>query len=187
MNHPTGATTAELTLATGLSRSTTGKALTTLEASGLTTRERGRRTGTCRTPDRWYPAPRPSADRPTPKPASEEPDAPAEHTSSEAPRPIDNPEHVTPEPALATTHTEAGGRRRLAPGGLRQLVVDHLTAHPHDAFTATGISRAIEKSSGAIANSLVTLTKQLVTEQVTDKPRTYRLARPITRPSSTDT
>ncbi|GGO99368.1 hypothetical protein [Wenjunlia tyrosinilytica] len=78
-----------------------------------------------------------------------------------------------------TSQTEAiippGERKRLAPGGLRHLVIEHLQAHPGEAFTATRISRVIEKSSGAIANALVTLTRQGTTEQVTDKPRTYRL------------
>ncbi|MGW7074659.1 hypothetical protein [Streptomyces sp. NPDC054866] len=69
-----------------------------------------------------------------------------------------------------------GHRARLAPGGLRQMVIDHLQAHPAEAFTATRISRVIEKSSGAIANALVTLTRQGISEQVTERPRTYRLA-----------
>lgn len=58
------------------------------------------------------------------------------------------------------------------------MVIDHLQAHPGEAFTATKISRVIEKSSGAIANALVTLTGQGITEQVSDRPRTYRWAAP---------
>ncbi|MBQ0987770.1 hypothetical protein KBZ10_25275 [Streptomyces sp. F63] len=78
-------------------------------------------------------------------------------------------------PGMATPYS-ANGKKRLAPGGLRQMVIDHLTAHPGEAFTATKISRQIEKSSGAIANALVTLAEQGVAEQVSEKPRTYRLA-----------
>ncbi|KNE83825.1 MULTISPECIES: hypothetical protein [Streptomyces] len=78
-------------------------------------------------------------------------------------------------PGMATPYA-ASGKKRLAPGGLRQMVIDHLTAHPGEAFTATKISRQIEKSSGAIANALVTLAAQGVAEQVSEKPRTYRLA-----------
>ncbi|MFF4145661.1 hypothetical protein ACFY0A_30840 [Streptomyces sp. NPDC001698] len=70
------------------------------------------------------------------------------------------------------------GNKRLAPGGLRQLVIDHLNAHPSEAFTATRISRLIDRSSGAIANALATLAKQGLAEQVTDRPRTYRAAAP---------
>ncbi|MFD7706984.1 hypothetical protein [Streptomyces sp. NPDC059786] len=73
-----------------------------------------------------------------------------------------------------------GEKKRLAPGALRELVVSHLQAHPGEAFTATRISRAIEKSSGAIANALDKLVKQGIAEQVSDRPRTCRLAVPET-------
>ncbi|MER8160240.1 hypothetical protein [Streptomyces sp. NPDC094472] len=113
----------------------------------------------------------------------------------------------TPTPALAPAASSEGtvqpgtpeGDRpttlpsqekiRLAPGALRQMVIDHLTAHPDEAFTATRISRIIEKSSGAIANALATLAKQGIAEQVTEHPRTYRhTARPArpARPASDD-
>ncbi|GGW97786.1 helix-turn-helix domain-containing protein [Streptomyces noursei] len=69
---------------------------------------------------------------------------------------------------------------RLAPGALRQMVIDHLHAHPDEAFTATRISRVIEKSSGAIANALVKLVGLGIAEQVTDQPRTFRLAHAAT-------
>ncbi|MGP3949638.1 helix-turn-helix domain-containing protein [Streptomyces sp. 7N604] len=71
-----------------------------------------------------------------------------------------------------------GEKKRLAPGALRQMVIAHLQAHPSEALTATKISRVIEKSSGAIANALVTLARQGVAEQVSEHPRTYRLAAP---------
>ncbi|QRX95771.1 helix-turn-helix domain-containing protein [Streptomyces noursei] len=69
---------------------------------------------------------------------------------------------------------------RLVPGALRQMVIDHLQAYPDEAFTATRISRVIEKSSGAIANALTKLVGLGIAEQVTDQPRTFRLARPTT-------
>lgn len=56
------------------------------------------------------------------------------------------------------------------------MVIDHLQGHPDEAFTATKISRKLEKSSGAIANALVALTQQGLAEQVTEKPRAYRWA-----------
>ncbi|MFE4832709.1 helix-turn-helix domain-containing protein [Streptomyces sp. NPDC056672] len=74
--------------------------------------------------------------------------------------------------------TLAGGKKRLAPGALRQMVTDYLKAHPGEAFTATKISRVIEKSSGAIANALVTLVEQGIAEQAGVRPRTYRLTAP---------
>ncbi|MFD8723896.1 hypothetical protein ACFV2H_39580 [Streptomyces sp. NPDC059629] len=50
--------------------------------------------------------------------------------------------------------------------------------HPDEAFTATKISRVIEKSSGAIANALATLARQGIAEQASERPRTYRLTTP---------
>ncbi|WP_148592511.1 helix-turn-helix domain-containing protein [Streptomyces sp. WAC01526] len=80
------------------------------------------------------------------------------------------------QPVLAQPITLPDQKKRLAPGALRQMVVDHLHAHPDEAFTATKISRVIEKSSGAIANSLATLVRLGVADQVSDTPRTFRLA-----------
>ncbi|GAA1200405.1 hypothetical protein [Streptomyces rhizosphaericus] len=109
--------------------------------------------------------------------------------NDDAPAPAPASEHPTSEAASEDTKTEetqptvnqSGHRTRLAPGALRQMVIGHLTAHPDEAFTATRISRIIEKSSGAIANALVTLTKQGITEQVTERPRTYRITTAATR------
>ncbi|MFE2446337.1 hypothetical protein ACFXDF_30555 [Streptomyces sp. NPDC059426] len=107
-------------------------------------------------------------DAPAPTPASEPPtsEAASEDTKTEETQPTAN---------------QSGHRTRLAPGALRQMVIGHLTAHPDEAFTATRISRIIEKSSGAIANALVTLTKQGIAEQVTERPRTYRITTAATR------
>ncbi|MFE0178043.1 hypothetical protein ACFWZ2_37615 [Streptomyces sp. NPDC059002] len=239
------ATTAELALAAGLGRSTTGKALTTLEQHGLAVRTPGGHDGPRRTPDRWRAAPtaensgdsttdqEPSLTETEPShPKERDTDAPktgstnanpgaapggtsASHGNSPDPvtAPVadasqdadhskaggnseneppttggsDNPTgRVLPasqgDGEQQSTPTEAiilpGGRQRLAPGALRQMVIAHLQAHPGEAFTATKISRVIEKSSGAIANALATLTRQGIAEQVTDQPRTYRLAEP---------
>ncbi|MFD7504949.1 hypothetical protein [Streptomyces sp. NPDC059850] len=116
-----------------------------------------------------------------PSQGAESDDAPtpaAEPPTSEAVSEVTKTEETQP------TVNQSGYRTRLAPGALRQMVVDHLTAHPDETFTATRISRIIEKSSGAIANALVTLTKQGITEQATERPRTYRLT---TTPSSDQT
>ncbi|WP_078992787.1 helix-turn-helix domain-containing protein [Streptomyces sp. MMG1121] len=86
-----------------------------------------------------------------------------------------------PLPAQCTESAESAspvaspdGAERLARGGLRRLVIDHLNAHPGEAFTATKISRMIGRSSGAIANALVALTNQGLAERITDRPRAYR-------------
>lgn len=100
----------------------------------------------------------------------------SEHSGDEfAPAPQAEPK---PPAAPAVPIALPGGKQRLAPGALRQLVLDHLTTHPGEAFTATHISRVIEKSSGAIANCLDKLVSQGIAEQVTDRPRTYRLTPP---------
>ncbi|MGW9079767.1 helix-turn-helix domain-containing protein [Streptomyces kronopolitis] len=80
------------------------------------------------------------------------------------------------EPPTAPAQPAPSARGRLAPGALRQMVIDHLHAHPEEAFTATRISRIIEKSSGAIANALDKLVSQGIAEQVNDRPRTFQLA-----------
>ncbi|MCX5206912.1 hypothetical protein OG897_36615 [Streptomyces sp. NBC_00237] len=99
----------------------------------------------------------------------------AESTSPTAAQGSTRPAPADPTPALvAAPEAASTDGKRLAPGGLRQMVIDHLTAHPAEAFTATKISRAIDRSSGAIANALVSLVKQGLAEQVTDRPRTYR-------------
>ncbi|MEV8320429.1 helix-turn-helix domain-containing protein [Streptomyces sp. NPDC059900] len=214
-----GTTGAELALATGLGRSTAGKALVTLEEHGLAIRTPGGHEGARRTPDRWNPAPVGACrEQQTPTDEGSEPDGDGADTEATASapeavtttHPSDTPQDITPDslteaeaadnaedpnggkdaevanatatareaehPVVPMAAASIGQRARLAPGGLRQMVIDHLQAHPAEAFTATKISRVIEKSSGAIANALVTLTRQGISEQVTERPRTYRLA-----------
>lgn len=245
-------TATELALAAGLGRSTTGKALVTLEEHGLAVRTPGGHDGPRRTPDRWRAAPtsETSSDGPgDPEPASSlpetavtnapdthqpdpdhnntdpagtaatgtAPDAPAspddgsanaavpateepqdaEHSNADdgnedAPHDTGGSNGVADENAPAphadeerqATSAEAvipvAEKKRLAPGALRQMVVGHLQAHPGEAFTATKISRVIEKSSGAIANALEKLVKEGIAEQVSNRPRTFRLAVPET-------
>ncbi|NEW71075.1 MarR family transcriptional regulator [Streptomyces rhizosphaericus] len=121
--------------------------------------------------------------------SASDPSQGVEDDDAPAPAPTPAFEPPTSEAASEDTKTEetqptvnqSGHRIRLAPGALRQMVIGHLTAHPDEAFTATRISRIIEKSSGAIANALVTLTKQGIAEQVTEHPRTYRITTAATR------
>ncbi|TXC95231.1 TrmB family transcriptional regulator [Streptomyces sp. ISID311] len=94
----------------------------------------------------------------------------SEEDSSSGPTPQENS-----EPPTAPAPSVPSAQGRLAPGALRQMVINHLQAHPDEAFTATRISRIIEKSSGAIANALDKLVIQEIAEQVNDRPRTFRL------------
>ncbi|MGH4029310.1 helix-turn-helix domain-containing protein [Actinomycetota bacterium Odt1-20B] len=173
-----GVTAAELALAAGLGRSTTGKALAALEQHGLAIREPGGHRGAIRTPDHWHPAP--TSPSPTPRPSP----SPTDKTGGTEAQPSTNtaPDTPTDEADQATTPPPPTvialpvRKHRLAPGTLRKMVSDYLRAHPGEALTATKISRVIEKSSGAIANALVVLVKQGIAEQVTARPRTFRLA-----------
>ncbi|RFU88293.1 hypothetical protein DY218_02510 [Streptomyces triticagri] len=183
------ASAAELALAAGIGRSTAGKALALLENQGLATRTPGERTGTNHTPDRWHCTP-PADDTSHTEPNPTEADvalAPEAVPPGDAPTAgptttTTNESNTEGHPAPPTPSTETTidptptSKTRLAPGALRQQVLDYLTAHPGDSFTATAISRSIERSSGAIANSLVTLTKHGAVEQTGEHPRTYQLA-----------
>ncbi|MFC7303219.1 helix-turn-helix domain-containing protein [Streptomyces monticola] len=197
------ATAAELALAAGLGRSTATNALATLEKQGLVVREPGGHEGARRVPDRWRAAgDSPSAtgegDAPTgndsesaqtgqrpktPAPALTVADPDGTGTTSENPPTTPSAQEdcleVPGDREQSQTESAAapfGEKKRLAPGALRQLVIEHLEAHPTETFTATAISRAVSKSSGAIANCLITLAKTGVAEKVSDRPRTYRLA-----------
>lgn len=195
-----GATSAALADAAGIGRSTAGKALTTLEQNGLARRKLGGHDGKLRIADRWFPHQPAQADTAQPEPSQEAVAAEQEPPSAQVPNdqpaaqeavveaagtteaPQDDPTdkaEVAPaskeSAAPKLTMVTANGKHRLVPGGLRQLVLNHLQAHPDEHFTATGLSRIIEKSSGAIANALVTLTKQGQAKQVNDRPRRYQL------------
>ncbi|MEU6158805.1 hypothetical protein [Streptomyces sp. NPDC047130] len=124
------------------------------------------------------PAPEAPAEALAPAPAAvPEPAAEAAAPAAEAPSPLTAaPELPAQRTVPPLTVIPGGDSQRLAPGALRQMVLDHLTAHPDEAFTSTRISRAIGRSSGAIANALVTLTRHGHAEQVTFRPMTYRLA-----------
>ncbi|GAA2110094.1 MarR family transcriptional regulator [Streptomyces synnematoformans] len=194
----TECTAAELARTTGLGRSTATKALAHLEQCGLAVRTRGQLEGGRRTPDRWEPAPERAAGpdtaehtEPNPTPTNAEsntneneadgsPDT--AHPADDTAAAVDDGHNATPsspkpsaDPAPDTRPTTPPRTGRLAPGALRKQVLSHLQAHPTEAFTATQISRAIERSSGAIANALATLTTKGLAEQVTDTPRRYRL------------
>ena len=68
---------------------------------------------------------------------------------------------------------------RLGQGQLHQRALDHLLAHPDEEWTATGIAKAIGRSSGAIANALVTMVKRGQAEQTSGSPKHYRAVAPL--------
>ncbi|MFJ1837926.1 helix-turn-helix domain-containing protein [Streptomyces sp. NPDC088175] len=176
-----GSKAAEIALAAGIGGSTAGKALTALESHGLAYREHGEKVGGRRTADRWYYRPieadpqgaatdeagaetAPEAAAPAPQAASEAPAAPEADTAA--------PEADTAAPEADEPSTST----RLARGGLRQMVYEHLDAHPGDEVTAPRLAKALGRSAGAVANALVKLTEQGQADLVGESPRRYRLA-----------
>jgi hypothetical protein len=72
----------------------------------------------------------------------------------------------------------ASGRHAPAtrPGGLRELVEEHLRKFPDASFTPHQVGKVLTRSSGAVANALDKLVSLGVAELAGDKPRSYRLA-----------
>jgi hypothetical protein len=68
---------------------------------------------------------------------------------------------------------------RLGQGQLHQLALDHLRAHPEQEWTATGIAKVIGRSSGAIANALVTMVKRGQARQTAEAPKRFQATDPI--------
>jgi len=67
-------------------------------------------------------------------------------------------------------------KARLRPGGLDGLVLDYMRKHEKDGpLTASAIGKAIERSSGAVANCLLRLAKAKKVRQAKRKPRSYVL------------
>lgn len=65
---------------------------------------------------------------------------------------------------------------RLGPGGLDKLVLGYMRGHKDEApHTASAIAKAIERSSGAVANCLGRQEKQKKVRLVNPKPREYAL------------
>lgn len=181
-----GAKAAEIALAAGIGGSTAGKALTALESRNLAYREHGEKVGGRRTADRWYHRPAEAEAEPQ-APASDEAEeapqsaapapqaAPAEAPAAEADTAAPEAD-APPAPAEAPTADKAPSGTRLARGGLRQMVYEHLEAHPDDAVTAPRLAKALGRSAGAVANALVKLTEQGQADLVGESPRRYRLA-----------
>jgi hypothetical protein len=96
----------------------------------------------------------------------------ATESGASAPEDGATPSSAAPQPVPAATATTA--HPRLAKGGLRALVVDHLTARPHEEMTASAIGKSLGRSSGAVANALDTLVKSGQAELTCEKPRKFR-------------
>lgn len=149
------ATAAEVAAAANVGRSTASKVLARLASSGEARRTEGGRDGARRLPDRFALA---SAEPKATKNSTPKRRASAKGEPSESAKP------KAPDD-------------RLMPGQLDGLVLAYLKKNadsgPHGPTT---VARALERSSGAVGNCLVRLTKAKQVSQDSDKPRRYSLA-----------
>ncbi|WP_158230722.1 helix-turn-helix domain-containing protein [Frankia sp. CcI49] len=161
-------TVAELVEKTGLARTTVSRSLTVLEAGGRAVRVPGRRHGAGRDPDQWSPTGKPgSADTaPPPVPSSPGADVPSPGSRSE----IDGAPVWRAQGRVTSTGS------RLAPGGLRELVVACLGRDRTRAWSAGEIARVVGRSAGAVTNVFDLLIATGVAEQAgTGRPRRVHL------------
>ncbi len=126
------------------------------------------------------------ATAPDPEMASPGPDAPADpepdttaETALAAPTDDEStdPAPDTPDPADATPAAGAESTaERLPAGALRGQVEDYMRDNPGKEFTPHQIGKALERSSGAVHNALVTLTKAETARQTSTAPKKFTLA-----------
>ena len=160
-------TSTDLAETLGIGQSTAAKRLAALEAAGSVRRTPGGREAGRRAPDRWS--------------AVATPEVAATDVTGGAlgGEPGDEPGggellpaagEETPEPPAA-----AG---RLGRGELGSLVRDYLAARPGESFGPAALGKALDRSQGAISNSLATMAARGEVVLVGDKPRRYRIAEP---------
>ena len=149
------ATVAQIAVSAGIGRSTAGKLLAQLESDGEVRRTTGGRDGARRLPDRFALA--------SAEPKATKNSTPKRRASAKG-EPSENPKTKAPDD-------------RLKPGQLDGLVLAYLKKNadsgPHGPTT---VAKALERSSGAVGNCLVRLTKDKKVRQDSDKPRRYSLA-----------
>jgi hypothetical protein len=190
-------TVAALADATGLGRSTIGKALSRLEAAGYATRTTNGSAGRARQPDHWNPAAaaKAPASEPTPTGATATATATDTDTDTDDVTPLPQP---ALEPASTSTRSSRSARQstrdsargsakdptagprnpksgttRLAPGGLTRLVADHFSGHPGVPLTAGEVGRVLNRSGGAVRNACDKLVNDGALRLLGGGPRRY--------------
>jgi DNA-binding MarR family transcriptional regulator len=199
-------TVGELASAASIGKSTAGKILAKWANDGSVTRTPGLFEGGRRAADRWVIADDQHDEMETSHAGSTRADTDANRTSTTVTgttdeKPLETPtsnteitkvgtaESVTTDPsgnnaadqhqsgnstaAHNNTHEKAS---RLAPGALRGMVEDYLREHPSEEFGPASIGKALDRSSGAVANALSLLTERGVVVQTSQAPRRYRIA-----------
>lgn len=173
-----GATAEAIAGAAGIGQSTAGKMLARLAQSGEITRFEGGREQGKRLPDRWTLA------------GVEIPPPDATHTATGSAAKVDygtkQPSAAEPAKATGTKPASAtdgkpsaikANANKLKPGQLEPLVLDYLKENadsgPH---SPTTVAKALQRSSGAVGNCLVRLTRAKKVHEVSEHPRRYSLA-----------
>jgi predicted transcriptional regulator len=162
--HP-NATAAELAVHASVGRSTATKALADLTQTGRVRRVPGEGKPGRRAPDRWL------------------------RTDNEAEQAL--PGEAQPQPAKAEPASERRGATasgskartlaerqpqdaRLGKGALAKLVLDYLQENAHGELSPTAVAKALDRSSGAVANALERLTAKGSVRKTSEKPRRYQ-------------
>jgi hypothetical protein len=180
-----GATIGGVAQVAGISVSTAGKVLGRLAENKEIIRHKGGRDGRKRLPDRFT---LDGVDLPaayathTTSAAADEPAAAGKSRSRKASSPGAKGGKASSlkKGTLAAAGKSAPtvrGDQRLKPFGLEPLVLDYLKKNadsgPHG---PSAVAKALERSSGAVSNCLVRLTKAKKVKQDSKKPRRYSLA-----------
>jgi predicted DNA-binding transcriptional regulator YafY len=156
------ATAAEVAAAANVGRSTASKVLVRLTSSGEVRRIEGGRDGARRLPDRFALA--------SAAPATDDGKSKAAEDAE-----LEAADDGKPEAAEDAKPKTA--REHLKPGQLGELVLaylkDNADSGPHGPTT---VAKALVRSSGAVGNCLVRLTKAEQVRQDSEKPRRYSLA-----------
>ncbi|HTZ44887.1 MAG TPA: MarR family transcriptional regulator [Jatrophihabitans sp.] len=147
-----GSTATELAEAAGLGKSTVGKALAVLEAAGLARRDTPAvEAGGRRPAARWSPVA-------------------ASHSAT------DGGQRSTDNASGDQSPVDFAGGERLRPGQLGTLVLEYLVAHAQEQVGPAALGKALNRSTGAVANALTRLADSGDAVLVSETPRRYRLA-----------
>ncbi len=155
-----GSSAVGLAEALGIGHSTAAKHLASLEAKGAARRDPGGRDGARRLADRWY--------------VTVEADSAPGDSDGGADR-VDGSESEASAPGGRLGRGALGARdaaARLRRGELRDLVVEHLRAHPGEVSPAQ-LSRVLGHSAGAIGNALEKAAAAGEVALTSDHPRRY--------------
>lgn len=196
-------TAADLSTDAGIGRSTAAKILARWANEGSVTQTSGIAEGGRRAANLWSIA-NPDAPSATSEAADTEHIADTDENAATTPSDIRTPTTDTDETVAASDapkvvtvdaepdtaegkDTSEDGRqkmRRLPPGGLRGLVEDWLREHSGEEFTSSAIGKALERSSGAVANALDRLVADGYATQTCDRPKRFAAAKTTPEPGT---